>query len=98
LLPRGERCLKEEPTPRNQRRRAEKESFGVGTLSEFWTSPNLQVFLILCSVYADFFFFLVLEFELQGLHLEPLHQSFFVMDFFSRKGLENYLPRLISAS
>jgi hypothetical protein len=43
---------------------------------------------------------MVLGFELKGLTLswqvflllEPLHQSFFVMEFFSRLDLRNYMP------
>jgi hypothetical protein len=31
-----------------------------------------------------FFFFALLGFELEGIQLEPLHQLYFVKDFFSR--------------
>jgi hypothetical protein len=35
-----------------------------------------------------FFFFAVLEFGTQGLHLEPLHQPFLMMSFFKIGSLE----------
>jgi hypothetical protein len=43
------------------------------------------------SFFLSFFLFAVLRLEL-GLHLEPLHQPFFVKDFFQDRVSRNYLP------
>jgi hypothetical protein len=42
------------------------------------------------------FFFFSIGVWTQGLHLESLHQPFFLWWVLSREGLANYLPRLVS--
>jgi hypothetical protein len=48
------------------------------------TMPDLFIWLILCVCGTGVW--------TPWLYLEPLHQPFFMMGFFSREGLTNYLP------